>query len=124
MVKGKKRSMPSYDKWVPKAIHYNTVTAKELTDEICNYCSATPPDVILVTEALIEIVKRHLQDGDKVEIPAFGTFKLEIDGKCADTPDDFSPTKHINGVKIHFIPKSSHGKQSLYDGIELKREDH
>lgn len=109
----------SYGKYVAKAQHYNTVTSQQLQEEIQRNCSATVADCTLVMCELAETIKRHLQNGDKVELPYLGTAKLEILSAAVDDTKDFDPRKHIKGVRIHLLPKSSAGKIELYHGTEF-----
>lgn len=122
LVKRNHKAMPSYGKWVPRAIHYNTLTEQDLMNEIQANCSATRADVILVCGALFEALKNHLRDGDRVEIPELGTMKLEINGAAVDTPEEFSPDEHIRGVSLHVLPKSRKGVKELYADIPLIRK--
>lgn len=111
----------SYGKYVAKAQHYNTVTSQQLQEEIQRNCSATVADCTLVMCELTETIKRHLQNGDKVELPYLGTAKLEILSTSVADAKDFNPRKHIKGVRIHLLPKSSAGEIELYHGIEFQK---
>lgn len=118
----KNHTQKSYGKYVAKAIHSNTVSAAELEAEIQANCSAKKSDCILVLSELAETLKRHLQDGDKVELPFLGTVKLEIDSVAVDTEKEFNAKKHIKGVKLHLLPKSIDGNIEMYEGVEIKKE--
>lgn len=111
----------SYGKYVAKAEHYNTITAQQLQEEIQRNCSATVADCTLVMCELAETLRRHLQDGDKVELPYLGTAKLEILSAAVDDVQEFDPRKHIKGVRVHLLPKSTNGKIDLYHGTEFKK---
>lgn len=74
----------SYGKYVAKVHHCNTITSQQLQEEIQRNCSATVADCTLVMCELAETIKRHRQDGDKVELPYLGTAKLEILSAAVD----------------------------------------
>lgn len=109
----------SYGKYVARAMHYNTITTEQLEKEIQENCSAKVSDCELVLCELAETLVRHLQAGDRVELPYIGTAKLEIMSVAVDSEKEFNPHKHIKGVKVHILPKSDKGVKELYDGINF-----
>lgn len=121
IVKGTKPTLASYNKYTAKAVHYNTLTAKQLEEEIERNCSATAADVILVLDALQDVLIRHLKDGDKVELPSIGTLKLEIESRTFDAPEDFRADKHIKRYAVHLVPKCQNGEPEIYKDIKLNR---
>ncbi|MBQ9236820.1 MAG: HU family DNA-binding protein [Prevotella sp.] len=119
--KGTHPRVSSYGKYVARVMHFNTITPEDLEREIEHNCSATAADVQLVTRQLYATIIRHLQDGDRVEIPNMGTMKLEVKSKAVDEAKDFDPARHISSYNLHFIPKSKQGKPELYQGIKIDR---
>lgn len=116
------RTQRSYGKYVAKAIHPNTITANEIELEIADNCSAKQSDCQLVLCELADTIKHHLQAGDRVELPFLGTIKLEIDSMAVDTEEEFNVARHVKGLRLHLLPKSSKGKVDLYDDIEITKE--
>ena len=112
----------SYGKYVAKALHHNTITTDQLEKEIERNCSATVADCKLVMCEFAEILRYHLQSGDKVELPYIGTAKIEIISSAVDDVDDFDPKKHIKGVRVHVLPKSKNGVIELYKGIKFEKD--
>ena len=112
----------SYGRYVARAVHRNTITAKDLEREIQRNCSAKVSDCELVLCELAETIFRHLQNGDKVELPYIGTSKLEILSTAVDDETTFDPRKHIKGVRVHVLPKSTKGDIEMYKGITFQRE--
>lgn len=121
IVKGTKPTLASYNKYTAKAVHYNTLTARQLEKEIEHCCSATAADVILVLDALQDVLIRHLKDGDKVELPSIGTLKMEIESRTFDAPEDFRADKHVKRYAVHLVPKCRNGEPEIYKDIKLKR---
>ena len=68
------------------------------------------------------MINRHLREGDKVRLKDFGLMKLEIESDKVDNPRSFRASKHIRGVRLHFIPESVEGTQSLYAGITFEKD--
>lgn len=114
-------TIPSYGKYAAKAVHERTITADMIQKEIEQNCSARQSDVLLVLTELHEVLINHLQDGDRVELPAIGTLKLEVKSHVVDNPEDFQPEKHIKGFSLHILPKCKNGSPKLYKDVPLKR---
>lgn len=119
--KGTKSTMPSYGKYKAVAVHPDTVTQEEIEAEAERNCTVTRADVKAVMTEVMAVIRRHLQNGDRVRIDDWGTMKLELESKAVDSPKEFDATKHIKRVKVNFLPESRKGVQHLYDGIRLER---
>lgn len=120
LVKRNNSTLPSNGKYVAKAMHLNTITAKDIAKEIERNCSAKVSDVVLVLEELQDVLREHLQQGDKVELFGLGTFKLEVESHAVDSPSDFSPSEHIRRPVLKVLPKCKSGKPLLYQGMEYE----
>ena len=48
--------------------------------------------------------------------------KLEIESDKVDDAEEFCASKHIRGVRLHFLPKSSKGSPALYQDIKFEEE--
>jgi hypothetical protein len=70
---------------------------------------------------LANVINRHLHEGDKVRLKDFGLMKLEIESDKVDVPEDFKPSKHIKGVRLHFLPESAKGRPELYKKIKFEK---
>ena len=121
LLKVNNHTQKSYGKYVAKAMHHNTITTDQLEKEIERNCSATVADCKLVMCEFAEILRYHLQSGDKVELPYIGTAKIEIISSAIDDDNDFDPKKHIKGVRVHVLPKSKNGVIELYKGIKFEK---
>lgn len=119
LVMGTNPTIPSYGKYVAKAIHPTTISAESICEEIERNCSAKKSDVILVLTELQDVITRHLQEGDRVELPAIGTMKLEIASHTVASPTDFRINQHIRSINLHILPKCHHGTPTLYKDIRL-----
>ena len=119
LVKGTNPTIPSYGKYVARAVHNNVITAHELALEIQNNCSAKKSDVLLVLTELQDSLIRHLQAGDKIELPAIGTLKLEMDSRTVDSPEEFNPAIHLRKFSLHLLPKCTSGTPDIYTDVPL-----
>lgn len=117
-----KPRLSTFGKYKAVAVHQQTVDTKAITEECVEDKIPLLDEVIYKTalSRLSEVVKRHLRNGDKVCLDGIGMLKLEIESDKVDSPKEFKASKHIRGVRLHFIPESTDGVQDLYDGIEYK----
>ena len=123
IVKGKRKNVASYGKYVAKAVHFQTITPEAFGKEIQENCTAKCSDVELVLREAFDVLDFHMRRGDKVQLPHIGTLKLEVDSRVFDKAEDFVPGKHIKRVKLSLIPNSSHGKQELYSNVDIEKMD-
>ncbi len=121
ITKGTRKNIVSYGKYTAKVMHLNTITMDDVCKEIESNCSAKSSDVELVLRELVDVLKHHLQEGHRVQLPHLGTMKMDIESKAFDNPKDFNPAEHIKRCKISFIAKSYKGRQTLLDDIKIDK---
>lgn len=122
LVKGKRKAIGSYGKYVARAVHNSVVTYNDFFNEVANEAgTATPADVHAVMGKVLNILIHHLQEGDVVEIPYLGRMKIDIDSAAVDTPEDFKVKEHIKSVHINFTAHSKNGMQKLFEGIRFEK---
>lgn len=120
IVKGKNNAMPSAGKYVARAVHAQTVEWNTVAQEGEHSTTASVADFNLVATELIRIVEDHLKAGDRVRLANGTTLKLEIESRPADTEKAFTQG-NIKGVRLHIIPGSEKGVQSLYKDIKFEK---
>lgn len=103
-------------KWYAKAVHQNIVGLDAVADRIQRNCSMKKSDVLAVLTELVEVMKDELQRSNIVKLEGFGQFKVGIRTKPASSAADFSPTKHVSGYRINFLPAS----HSMPNGVNAK----
>ena len=116
-----KPTLKTYGKYKAVAVHGNTVDTHDIISEICQNNPISEGAVVAVLSQLSAVVSRHLRRGDRVRLDDLGLLKLEIESDKVDTAEAFRPAKHIRGVRLHFLPKSSGGKPKLYQDIRFER---
>lgn len=109
-------------KWYAKAVIDDVVHLEQISQEIQDNTSAKQADVWAVLKELVNSMNRHLQNGDRVVLDGFGSFKVGLKTKPADTPADFKPGTNIVGARVNFQPETHwtstdrrHRKQFLHD---------
>lgn len=86
-----------------KAVGRGDVTLRELADEIAQISTVSTVDTMAAIEALIQIIPKHVAQGEVVRLGDFGSYTIGI--LSAGTPDEeeFTP-EMIKGVKLYFRP--------------------
>ena len=117
-----KPTLTTFGKYKAVASHDLTIETKQIIEEVCENNPISKDVITGVLIKLSDVVKRHLRNGDKVRLDEFGLMKLEIISDKVDAPKDFKPKKHIQGVRLYFLPESNNGKQELYHVIKFELE--
>ena len=121
IVRENKPTLKNYGRYKAVAMHFQTIDAEQVAQEVQDNCSAKRSDVELVLGELLEVLARHLKQGDRVRLKYIGLMKMELDSEKVDSPKDFDPAKHIRGVRLHLLPESRRGRKELYEDISLEK---
>ena len=89
-------------KWYGKATSTGEVHTEELARNICHDTTLTEADVHASIIALVEEMKRQLQDGRTVVLDGFGRFHLTIKSDMVEKPEDFNLSKHVKRILCKF----------------------
>ena len=115
-------------KWYARAVIDDVVNLEETSQEIQDNTTAKQADVYVVLKEMINVFRRHLQNGDRVVLEGFGAFKVGLKSKPANSPKDFNSTDHIVGARINFQPEThwtatDHTRRKQFlQGLEVKLE--
>lgn len=103
-VQNKREGSGAFGKWYGRAVIMDEVSTKMLAEEISHSTTVTQADVLAVLAETATIMKRHLQDSQKVRLDGIGTFRVGIATKPAATSADFDSAK-IVGYHIVYAPE-------------------
>ena len=78
---GTKRS----GKWYARAVPTACIGTRQLAEIIQRNCTVKKSDVMAVLEELVEVMKDQMQDSKRVKLDGFGSFKIGIESKGAQT---------------------------------------
>lgn len=113
-------------KWYARAVVDDVVRLDEISHEIQENTTAKQADVYAVLKELVNVMSRHLKNGDRVVLDGFGSFKVGLRSRPADTPKDFNPATHIADVHLLFQPETRWTatdrtrRRQFLQGIEVK----
>lgn len=120
VVKGRNAAMPSAGKYVARAVHAQTIEWRELAQEGEHSTAGSVSDFNQVATELTRLVEKHLKAGDRVRLADGTILKLEVESRPALTEEEFG-VANIKGVRLHILPGSSKGVQSLYKDIQYEK---
>ena len=77
-------------KWYARVRVNKVKTMKDIAREIQDIASVRKSDVMAVLTELPDVMNKMLQEGHRVKLDGFGSFKVGIKTKPSDTVKDFS----------------------------------
>ena len=117
-----KPTLNTFGKYKAVAVHNQTIESRQIYEEAARHMNISGGALEGLMMTVAEVVRRHLQNGDKVRLKEWGMLKLEIESDKVDDPKAFRAKKHIRGVRLHFLPESENGSPELYKDITFEKE--
>ena len=74
----KRKDSKHHGKWYARAIVNDVVHLDAISQEIQDNTTAKKADVYAVLTELVNVMSRHLRNGDRVVIDGFGSFKVGL----------------------------------------------
>lgn len=93
-------------KWYARAVITDVVNTDMLADKIQRNCSMKKSDVKAVLTELVEVMSDEMQASRRVKLDGFGSFKIGLATKPADTAKEFSAATNIVGMRVNFMPET------------------
>ena len=97
------RDLAAPKKYYANAVTRSDVTLRELAKEIAEISTVSTVDTMAVIESLLQIIPRHVAQGDIVRLGDFGSFSVRISSNGSATEEDFTSAL-IKGLNLHFRP--------------------
>lgn len=94
----------TYKKWYARAVYYDVTNTDKLASMIEAATTLTKPDVLACISAFLQYINQELIAGHRVVLEKFGSFKVGLSSKGADSLKEFSVTKNIRGIHVIFTP--------------------
>ena len=117
-----KPTLCTFGKYKAVAVHNQTIESRQIYEEAARHMNISGGALEGLMMTVAEVVRRHLQNGDKVRLKEWGMLKLEIESDKVDDPKAFRAKKHIRGVRLHFLPESENGSPELYKNITFEKD--
>lgn len=113
-------------KFYARAVVSDVADLESISKEIEENTSAKQADVYAVLRELVNVMARHMRNGNRVVLDGFGSFKVGLKTKPADSVEKFNVAKNIVGTRINFQPET-HWKgadrartRAFLSGIDFK----
>ena len=91
--------------WYARSKVMGITNLETLATRIQRNCTAKKSDVLAVLTELVEVMQDELQEGRRVKLDGFGSFKIGISTKGAESPKLFTVAKNVKGVHVLFQPE-------------------
>ena len=96
---------PISGKWYARAKMTEVINLNTLADKIQRNCTAKMSDVKAVLTELIETMQDELQNSHRVKLDGFGSFRIGLKTKAADSPKTFKVGSNVKGLHVVFQPE-------------------
>ena len=94
-----------YQKWFARPVYTETINLMDIAELIQRNSTAKKSDAYAVLVEMVEVVSDSLKASKRVHIDGFGTFKIGISSRGADTPADFNANENIRSCRVLFQPE-------------------
>ena len=98
---GTKRS----GKWYARMVPTSMINTRQLADIMQRNCTVKKSDILAVLDELVETMRDQMQDSKRVKLDGFGSFKIGIESKGAQTAGKYSVAEHVKGLHVVFMPE-------------------
>ena len=91
--------------WYGRVAVTGVTNLQKLADRIQRNCTAKRSDVIAVLTELVEVMTDELQEGRRVKLDGFGSFKVGMKTAPAETAKAFTPSQNVKSLHVLFQPE-------------------
>jgi predicted histone-like DNA-binding protein len=107
LIQNKNEEMPkAYQKWYARPVVTETIDLDYIAERIQRSSTAKKSDAKAVLTEMVEVITDALQSSQRVHIDGFGSFKVGISSRGADSEEDYSAAEHVRGRRIIFQPET------------------
>ena len=99
--------------WYARTAYMGTIGTRQLAVRISDRCTVTEPDILAVLSALVSEMSHNLQNGMRIKLDGFGTFKLAISSTGSKERKDFVAAKQIRCPHVLFQPETHVGADKV-----------
>jgi len=115
-------------KWYARAVAQGVVGTSELAAVMQENCTVKESDIKAVLTELVSVMKTNLQNGMRVKLDGFGSFKIGMSTIPAETAKDFSASKNVKSLHVIFQPEvhidAAHNRtRTFLSGCSVKEAD-
>lgn len=101
-----RKTSPNQGKWYARATVSNVATLQSMAEKIQRSTTVTRSDILAVLSGLSDVMREELLSGSRVMMDGIGSFKVGMMSRPADTPEEWTPSRHLRGYRIVFCPET------------------
>ena len=106
LVQNNNEEMPKcYQKWYAKPVYTDTISLMDIAELIQRNSTAKKSDAYAVLVEMVEVISDALKASKRVHVDGFGTFKIGISSRGADSVEDFTVNENIKSCRVLFQPE-------------------
>lgn len=106
-------------KFYANAVTRGEITTRQLAQEIASISTVSAVDIMAMIEALLQMIPKHIIEGEIVRLGEFGSFSISITSNGSETEAAFHSSL-INKPKMVFRP--SQEVKKVLTGIKYEKE--
>ena len=108
LVQNTNEEMPKcYQKWFARPVYTETIDLDRIAELIQRNSTAKKSDAKAVLTEMVEVVTDALKESKRVHIEGFGTFKIGMSSRGADSPEDFTISENLKSTRVLFQPETT-----------------
>ena len=104
-VQNKIEGSKTFQQWYGRAVVLDTVSTKQLAEELSHSTTVTRADIMAVFTELSVALKNHLLNSQRVVLDGIGSFRPSIKCKSVVKKEDFGANQ-ITGYRIIYQPET------------------
>ena len=108
------KGSPEYGKWYPKAVVSNNISTEAIAEELSHNSTLTFSDIMAVLIEFSMAIRRHLLQGEKVQMYRIGSFRAGLKTTLSETKEECGKD-NILGYRILFTPQTTFNAIGLSD---------
>ena len=101
---GTKRS----GKWYARMVPTSCINTRQLAEIMQRNCTVKKADILAVLDELVETMRDQMQDGKRIKLDGFGSFKIGIECTGSRSAEAFKVADNITGMHVVFTPERTH----------------
>jgi len=95
-------------KWYARAVPMAMINTRQLAEIMQRNCTVKKADILAVLDELVETMRDQMQDGKRIKLDGFGSFKIGLECTGSRSAEAFKVADNITGMHVVFSPERTH----------------
>jgi predicted histone-like DNA-binding protein len=84
------------------------INTRQLAEIMQRNCTVKKSDILAVLDELVETMRDQMQDGKRIKLDGFGSFKIGLECTGSRSAEAFKVADNITGMHVVFTPERTH----------------